>query len=85
MIDLLIAGGLVVTLDAQRRVIQDGAVAVDGDRIIAVGPRAEVEQHVQARRTLDAHRRVVRPGYVDAHVHVTAEMLARGFFPDSVG
>jgi cytosine/adenosine deaminase-related metal-dependent hydrolase len=85
VIDLLIAGGLIVTLDAQRRVIDDGAVAVDGDRILSVGPRVELERTVSARRILDARRRVVRPGYVDAHVHVTAEMLARGFVPDSVG
>jgi cytosine/adenosine deaminase-related metal-dependent hydrolase len=84
-VDLLITGGLVVTMDAQRRVIEDGAVAVAGDRIAAVGPRQEVARRFRAARTIEAGRRVVRPGYVDGHVHVTAEMLARGFFPDWVG
>lgn len=84
-VDLLVEGGLVVTLDAERRVIADGAVAVAGDRIAAVGPRQDVSARFRARRTLDARRRVVRPGYVDGHVHVTAEMLARGFIPDWIG
>jgi 5-methylthioadenosine/S-adenosylhomocysteine deaminase len=84
-VDLLVEGGLVVTLDPQRRVIEGGAIAIAGDQIAAVGPRAEVTARFRARRTLDARRRIVRPGYVDGHVHVTAEMLARGFIPDSVG
>src|ERR1700691_2993996 len=40
-VDLLVTGGTVVTMDAQRRVIEDGAVAIRGDSIVAVGPRAE--------------------------------------------
>jgi len=84
-IDLLLDGGLVVTLDAQRRVIEDGAVAISGDRIVAVGKREALQREYQPTRVIDARRRVVRPGYIDAHVHVTAETLARGLFPDSVG
>jgi len=37
-IDLLVAGGTVVTMDAERRVVEDGAVAVRSDTIVAVGP-----------------------------------------------
>src|SRR5713226_4925600 len=40
-IDLLVASGTVVTMDPQRRVLEDGAVAVRGDKIVAVGSRAE--------------------------------------------
>ncbi|HEY7064347.1 MAG TPA: amidohydrolase family protein [Chloroflexota bacterium] len=83
--DLLIEGGLVVTLDPERRVIADGSVAIQGDRIVAVGPRETVAAAYQGRQVLDARRRVVVPGYVDGHVHTTAEMLSRGFVPDSVG
>src|SRR5713226_6077588 len=42
-VDLLVAGGTVVTMDAGRRVLEDGAVAVRGDTIVAVGARAELE------------------------------------------
>ena len=37
--DLLISGGTVVTMDASRAILEDGAVAVKGDTIVAVGPR----------------------------------------------
>ena len=43
MADILISGGLVGTQDAERRVFADGAVAIEGNRIVAVGPRKEVE------------------------------------------
>ena len=69
MIDLLIAGATVVTVDAERRVIDDGAVAVDGGRILAVGSTGELSQRHQARRTLDARRKVVMPGLIDGHGH----------------
>ena len=42
-VDLVVRNGTVVTVDAQRRVIADGAVAVEGGRIVAVGPAAEVD------------------------------------------
>jgi predicted amidohydrolase YtcJ len=38
--DLMITGGMVVTMDGQRSVHDDGAVVVTGDTILAIGPRA---------------------------------------------
>ena len=38
MADILIHNGTVVTMDPQRRVIDDGAVVIANDRIVAVGP-----------------------------------------------
>jgi cytosine/adenosine deaminase-related metal-dependent hydrolase len=84
-VDLLIEGGLIVTLDPRAPVIADGSLAVRGDRIAAIGPRADLSQPYRARRVIRANNCLVRPGYVDAHVHITAEMLARGFIPDWIG
>jgi imidazolonepropionase len=50
--------------------IEDGAVAVDGDRIIAVGPSAELHSQYTGRQTIDAGGKVVCPGFVDPHTHV---------------
>ena len=42
-VDLLVLGGTIVTMDQSRRVIEDGGIAVSGGRIVAIGPRAEIE------------------------------------------
>jgi|RhiMetdeSRZDD1v2_1073273.scaffolds.fasta_scaffold56037_1 5-methylthioadenosine/S-adenosylhomocysteine deaminase len=84
-VDLLVAGGLVVTVDPGRRVLADGAVAVKDGRIVEVGKAAELARRYRAARTIDARDGVVLPGLVDGHVHMTAEHLARGVAPDDAG
>ena len=69
MTDILITHGVVVTIDAQRRVIEDGAVAIAGDRIVAIGPTdAMLGQH-SAAKVIDAKGMAVLPGLVDGHAH----------------
>jgi cytosine/adenosine deaminase-related metal-dependent hydrolase len=66
---------------AETQALRDGAVALDGDRILAVGPRAEVEeQHGRAER-LDA---VILPALVNAHLHLELSHLA-GLIPGGAG
>ena len=65
----------VVTSDDERRVITDGAVAVTGGRIVAVGPRADVSSRYQGRPLGGTHA-VVMPGMVDCHNHA-AQALVR--------
>ena len=51
-------------------IIEDGAMLVSGDTVERVGVRAEIEPLVGADcEVLDAGRRVVAPGFVDAHAH----------------
>ena len=50
--------------------IEDGAVAIQGDRIVAVGPSADLRAAYTATRRIDASRFVVCPGFVDPHTHV---------------
>lgn len=84
-VDLLIAHGLVVTVDAARRVLADGAVAITNGRIVEVGTAPDLLGRYRAARTIDAGDFVVLPGLVDGHVHITAEHLARGVAPDDAG
>jgi cytosine/adenosine deaminase-related metal-dependent hydrolase len=74
-IDLLIDGGTVVTVDGERRVIEDGAVAVRGDRIVAVGGSAELRARFDAREVIDARRMAVLPGLIDSHAHAGHALL----------
>ncbi len=50
-------------------IIHDGAVAIHGATIVAVGTTAEVNAQYRATLTLDARGRVVLPGFVDPHTH----------------
>ncbi len=67
--DILVTGGLVVTLDQRQPVIQAGAVAIQGGRIVAIGPSGEVAERYSALKTLDARGKAVMPGLVDTHHH----------------
>jgi 5-methylthioadenosine/S-adenosylhomocysteine deaminase len=80
-VDLLISGGTVVTMDSGKRVIEDGAVAVRGDAIVAVGARQEIESRYEAARTIDAHEKIVMPGLINSHAHA-AMSLFRGLADD---
>ena len=66
--DLLITNGLIVTMDAERRILR-GAVAVTGDRIGAIVPAGEGPLP-PATRTLDASGQAIIPGLINAHDHL---------------
>lgn len=80
-VDLLLAGGTVVTVDAGFSVHEPGAVAVKGERIVAVGAAAELLARYTAARTIDTSGRIVMPGLVNSHTHVPMTLL-RGVADD---
>lgn len=81
-VDLLIEGSHVVTMNEARDVIRDGAVAIAGNRIVAVGKAADLRRSYHAARVLGGPRFVVTPGMVNTHIHITGEPLTRGYVPD---
>jgi 5-methylthioadenosine/S-adenosylhomocysteine deaminase len=82
--DLLVVNGDVLTMDPQRRVLLGGAVAIAGDRIVAVGATSELRARFAGAPELDARRGVVTPGLVNAHQHLTGDPLARSCTPDDL-
>jgi 5-methylthioadenosine/S-adenosylhomocysteine deaminase len=80
-VDLLILGGTVVTMDATRRVLEDGAIAITAGRIVAVGPRAEIERAYQSQQTVDAKGQLITPGLINGHTHIPM-VLFRGLADD---
>src|SRR5436309_7599329 len=64
-VDLMISGGIVVTMDGVRAIYHDGSVAVRGDAIVAVGPRADLEVKYRAAQVLDARGHLVLPGFIN--------------------
>jgi 5-methylthioadenosine/S-adenosylhomocysteine deaminase len=68
--DLLIQNGLVVTMDKERRIIEDGAIMIENDRIIDIGKTSEIKDKYKPERVVDAHRKAVLPGLVNLHAHL---------------
>jgi 5-methylthioadenosine/S-adenosylhomocysteine deaminase len=71
----------VITEDAQRRVIENGAVAIRAARIVGVGTRAEIDARFQAAHRLDRPDAILAPGLIDTHTHA-AMSLFRGIADD---
>ena len=81
-VDLLVVGGIVVTMDAERRVIENGTLAIRGDTIVAIGPRADLEGRFISSRRLDATGKLVLPGLINGHTHAPMTLL-RGLADDA--
>jgi 5-methylthioadenosine/S-adenosylhomocysteine deaminase len=79
--DLVIAGGIVVTMDAGGRVLSPGSVAVRGSRIVAVDTPERIERDYQGKEVIDARGRVVMPGLINTHTHAPM-VLYRGLGDD---
>ena len=78
--DFLITG-IVVTMDTTRAIYDDGAIAITGDTIAAVGPRTQIEARYNANRTLDARGKLILPGFINGHTHVPMTLF-RGLHDD---
>jgi 5-methylthioadenosine/S-adenosylhomocysteine deaminase len=80
-VSLVIQNGLVVTMDAGKRVIENGAVAVDGTDIVAVDTDDAIRKQFRGAETIDAGGQVVMPGLVNTHTHAPM-VLFRGLADD---
>jgi len=79
--DLIVTGGTLVTMDAKRRVIENGAIAIRDGLIAAISDRSDIESRHHARKTIDATGALVLPGLINGHAHA-AMSLFRGFADD---
>lgn len=79
--DILITHGLVVTMNETMTILRDGAIAIHGTDIVAVGPDAEIESAFDAPAIIDAHDKLVMPGLINAHTHSPA-VIFRGLTED---
>jgi 5-methylthioadenosine/S-adenosylhomocysteine deaminase len=80
-VDLIVSGGIVVSMDGTRTIYDDGAVAVKGDSIVAVAARIEIDAKYAATQVLDARGKLVLPGFINGHTHVPMTLF-RGLHDD---
>ena len=79
--DVIWSARYVLTMAPQRRVIENGAVAVRGDRIVAVGSKAEIDKRFQPKQRLDRPDALLAPGLINTHTHAAMSLL-RGIADD---
>jgi 5-methylthioadenosine/S-adenosylhomocysteine deaminase len=81
-VDLLIVGGAVVTMNRDRRVFENGFVAIRGGRIVDVGDATELKaKGYRQKRMIDARGKVILPGLVNTHTHIPMTLF-RGIADD---
>jgi len=81
--DILINGGTIVTMDAERRVIENGVLAISGNSIQEIYSANDLIGDIKADRTINADGKVIIPGLINAHSHI-AMTLFRGLVEDLV-
>lgn len=69
--DLLYYGAYLVTVDAERRIYGDGAIAVSGRRIVAIGRSEDVRAAWKGAREVDVKGALMHPGFVECHMHIS--------------
>jgi 5-methylthioadenosine/S-adenosylhomocysteine deaminase len=74
--DLLVKAGAVVTMNVDRQVIGDGAVAIRGGEIVAVGKTADLEGRVHADNVIELRDGFITPGLIDGHNHPQDSLLS---------
>jgi 5-methylthioadenosine/S-adenosylhomocysteine deaminase len=80
-VDILITGGTILTVDHHDLNLEDGAIAVDQDTIVALGRKEDILPEYQGRVTIDVPDSIIMPGLVNAHTHA-AMTCFRGIADD---
>jgi 5-methylthioadenosine/S-adenosylhomocysteine deaminase len=80
-VDLILSGGTIVTMDPARSVVDEGAIAVRGERILAVGTSGEIGKRYRARRVISARGMIILPGLINTHNHAPMTLF-RGIADD---
>jgi 5-methylthioadenosine/S-adenosylhomocysteine deaminase len=80
-VDLVVTGGIVVTVDGNGRVLDSGAVAISGPDIVAVDTADVIGRQFRGRETIDASGQIVLPGLINTHTHAPM-VLYRGLADD---
>lgn len=73
-----------ITLDPDRRIIQDGSLIIEGTDITHVGSSSELSG-IAVDQVVDATDLVITPGFVNCHMHISYAHAVRGIYPDNIG
>jgi 5-methylthioadenosine/S-adenosylhomocysteine deaminase len=74
-VDLLISRATLVTVNPERHIIKDGAVAVHDGKIVSAGKSKDLDKKYASEKIIDAKGKVVLPGVFDSHVHLGSSLV----------
>jgi len=74
-IDFLLTQGTIITMDSQRRIIENGALAIHNGRIVKIGKTENLEPEYQAEKVINCKHHIILPGLIDAHAHSFESMF----------
>lgn len=77
----LFTDAVIVTMDAERRVLHQAALAVRGDQIVWIGPMDEIPDDYRSAIRISANDKVIFPGFINLHTHAALSIL-RGLADD---
>ena len=80
-VSLVIANGIVITVDGDRRILNPGSVAINGSDIVGIDAPERIAEQFKALDTIDASGKVVMPGLINTHTHA-AMVMYRGLGND---
>jgi 5-methylthioadenosine/S-adenosylhomocysteine deaminase len=80
-IDLLLVNAHILTMDPDQNQFNPGAIAIQSDKIVAVGSEKEIKSKFTAAESLDCGGKLLMPGMINAHTHVPMTLL-RGLADD---
>ena len=80
-IDLIVKADHVLTMDQDLAVIENGAIAIKGKKIVAVDTASRITQHYTASKIIDGEGKVAFPGFINTHTHA-AMVYFRGLSDD---
>jgi 5-methylthioadenosine/S-adenosylhomocysteine deaminase len=80
-VDWIVSAGHLITMDARRQVIENGAVAVRGSSIVAAGTRSGIDANFTARQRMDRPDAILAPGLINTHTHAPMSLF-RGIADD---
>jgi len=70
IMSLVIKDGFIVTMDKERRIIPEGTIVVEGNKIVDIGPTKEMEEKYSFDKVIDAKKKLVLPGFICGHSHM---------------
>ncbi len=79
--DLLIIGGTIVTMDQQKKIIENGGIAIRNDEIVDIGQANLIMREYNGRKIIQANKKVIIPGLINTHTHIPM-VLFRGIADD---